>query len=119
MVAHMSLIHDVLSDLDRRQTRKSAGPEMPVALLPRRSGNRPRLGALLLLGGRFSGGQRGFLVVLFTHFLRNRRADSSGQGHAGGGGVDGRRSPQPDNGANPEQRPAAGRSIACPIPHPV
>ncbi|MBU2722025.1 hypothetical protein, partial [Acidithiobacillus ferridurans] len=49
----MSLIHDVLSDLDRRQTRKSAGPEMPVALLPRRSGIRPRLGVLLLLGGGF------------------------------------------------------------------
>ena len=56
MVAYMSLIHDVLSDLDRRQTRKSAGPEMPVALLPRRSGNRLRLGVLILLGG-------GFLVV--------------------------------------------------------
>ncbi|BBF65241.1 Beta-barrel assembly-enhancing protease [Acidithiobacillus ferridurans] len=53
MVAYMSLIHDVLSDLDRRQTRKSAGPEMPVALLPRRSGIRPRLGVLLLLGGGF------------------------------------------------------------------
>ncbi|MDD5376011.1 tetratricopeptide repeat protein, partial [Acidithiobacillus sp.] len=49
----MSLIHDVLSDLDRRQTRKSAGPQMPVALLPRRSGIRPRLGVLLLLGGGF------------------------------------------------------------------
>ena len=53
MVAYMSLIHDVLSDLDRRQTRKSAGPEMPVALLPRRAGNRPRLRALILLGGAF------------------------------------------------------------------
>ena len=56
MVAFMSFIHNVLSDLDRRQPRKSAGPEMPVALLPRRSGNRPRRGALILLGG-------GFLVV--------------------------------------------------------
>ena len=63
MVAHMSLIHDVLSDLDRRQTRKSAGPEMPVALLPRRSGNRRRLGALLLLGG-------GFLVVSAVFWWR-------------------------------------------------
>ena len=53
MVAYMSLIHDVLSDLDRRQNRKSAGPEMPVALQARRSGSRSPMGSLILLVGAF------------------------------------------------------------------
>ena len=56
MVAHMSLIHDVLSDLDRRQARKSAGPEIPLALQAARPRFHLRRGALILLGG-------GFLVV--------------------------------------------------------
>ena len=56
MVEPMSLIHDVLNDLDRRQARKSAGPEIPAALQASRPRSLPRWGALILLGG-------GFLVV--------------------------------------------------------
>ncbi len=56
MVEPMSLIHDVLNDLDRRQARKSAGPEIPAALQAPRPRSLPRWGAFILLGG-------GFLVV--------------------------------------------------------
>ena len=56
MVEPMSLIHDVLNDLDRRQARKSAGPEIPAALQAPHPRSQPRWGAIILLGG-------GFLVV--------------------------------------------------------
>ena len=56
MVELMSLIHDVLNDLDRRQARNAAGSEIPTALQAPRPRSLPRWGALILLGG-------GFLVV--------------------------------------------------------